>query len=238
MKASFLLILLLISCGKESVSQKDSPHPSELQAKEVDGVYQGILTPLNPVIDGTLSGAVNVARERDEFVIDVYYTNGRPGVFHPQNIHIGKRCPVEKDDLNKDGFIDVDEAFKVVGEIIIPIDDDISSQWMGLGTYPITDDFGSYYWAKATSYQKLLKDLHEEDINNNDDMIKISKHLPLSLEGNAVLILGAHADEDIPYTVSGRKHLSRHQALPVACAILKATNAVPGKIDRDDPFNI
>jgi len=234
------MAFFLLSCGKTiNGEKKQQTQQDEMQSpKEIDGVYRADLYPLNPVIDGNLSGAATVARERDELVVDVYVANGRPHVFHPQNIHRGKRCPTEKDDSNQDGFIDADEAFRVVGEIITPIDDDISTQWMGLGTYPITDEFGSYYWAKATSFKKLLQDLYENDINLDDDLMKLPQGNPLSLEGNVVLILGAHPDEEIPYTVSGRKHLSRHQSLPVACGVLKKIDSSPGKIDQDEPIQI
>lgn len=236
---ALLTTFLLASCGKNIPSPASLVEQDKFRVvEEVNGIFKAELHPLNSLIEAHLSGAVTVARERDEFIVDVYFTNGKPNVFHPQHIHVGKRCPTAKDDTNNDGFIDAEEAFRVVGNILIPIDDDLSSQWMGLGTYPMTDSYGSYYWSKATSFKKLLSDLYEEDINLDDDLIKLTKGTPLSVDGHAVLIMGAHSEDDLPYTISGRKHLTRHQSLPVACGILEKVLTPPGVIDRDDPISL
>ena len=235
---SIILLSLFFSCAKQITPPKGQSTFTEKLVKEMNGIYRAELMPVNPMIEGGLIASATVARERDEFIVDVYVTEATPDVFHPQNIHIGDRCPTHTDDLNNDGFIDIEEAFRVVGEVIIPIDEDISSQWMGLGTYPVTDSFGSYFWARATSFTKLLKDLYEEDINFDDDIIKLPHGEKLSLDGKVIMILGVNTAEVLPDTIQGRKRMTPNESLPIACGLFKEVKSGPGKIDQDDPITL
>ena len=68
-------------------------------------------------------------------------------------------------DLNLDGFIDIIEAQKVLGRILIPLDADISSQNSGRNFYPLADLSGSYHYERVTSFKRFFNDLKSEDKN-------------------------------------------------------------------------
>ena len=197
------------------------------------GTYQALLAPVNKKVSGHINGAVNLVRERNEFVADVRFSGGPASTLHTQNLHIGDRCPTETDDLNADGFIDAEEAAEVYKEILIPLDDDLSSQWMGLGIFPAADDFGHYTYSRATDFQKLVSDLRDEDINLADDYVKLSHNKSINVSGMVVVILGVPEKTQLPETVGARGRLTRHQSLPIACGVIRKLEKTPGVIDTD-----
>jgi hypothetical protein len=239
----FLFIsLLLTSCGGSSgggssASKKPLPvkreHNNTLEL-EMSGIYQAILNPINDIGAKYLNGSVTASRDGDEFVINVRFAGGHPKVLHSQHIYYGSRCPTWKDDLNNDGFIDANEAARVVKDIIIPIDDDINSHRMGGGIYPETNDWGYFQWSRTASFEKLLEDLREVDINPKDDIMKLKPNETLNLQNKVVLIRGVHESVSLPETVSGRGRELPHQALPVACGVFKKITRVPGVIQNDE----
>lgn len=200
---------------------------------ELSGIYQAILAPVNKTVSGHMNGSLTIVRERDDVVIDVRFSNGPAKSIHSQNIHVGSRCPNESDDINRDGYIDAEEVASVVNEVLIPLDDDISSQWMGLGTFPVSDDFGYYFWSRATPFEKMMADLRDEDINLKDEYVKIGSDKALTMIGKVVLIRGVPDTTPLPETVLGRGRLSPHAGLPVACAVIRRLNSTPGVIDTD-----
>lgn len=151
-----------------------------------------------------------------------------------QSIHIGSRCPSEQDDLNNDGFVDANEGAKVYDKVIIPLDDDIGSQHIGLGIYPVSDNFGYYLWSRTTSFVKLQDDLQDEDINLKDDYVKLLPDKNLTINGKVAVIRGVPESTILPDSVSGRGKLSPHQGLPVACGVLQRVGPPPGEVDLDE----
>lgn len=230
-----LCTTILVSCGGGGGgggggSKGKTAEPLET---ELGGTYQAILAPINKTISGHLNGSVTLVREKDDVVIDVRFSNGPTSSIHSQNIHVGDRCPTEADDLNSDGYIDAEETSRVVKEILIPLDDDITSQRMGLGTFPVSDEFGYYFWSRATPFEKLMNDLHEEDINPVDEYAKLSSNKSLTMIGKIVLIRGVSETTPLPETVLGKGRLTPHQGIPVACAVIKRLEKAPGVIDQD-----
>ena len=234
--ASLIIAIGLMSgCNKsesESVKSVPAPEPLPLEV-EFDGIHQAQFAPINKQFSGHLNGSLTILREKDDFIANVRFSGGPRSVLHTQNIHIGSRCPSMDDDTNNDGIIDGEEGAAVYKEIIIPLDDDLSTQWLGLGTFPVSDEFGFYQWSRATSYKKLLKDLFEEDINLRDDLIKLSSNKVFSLNQNVVVITGIPVSQELPETVMGKGRLTKHQALPIACGVIRKVTHVPGVIDTD-----
>lgn len=230
--------LLLVSCSKSgggsgSDQNKETRNTVEPLDTELRGTYMALLAPLNKTVSGHLNGALTLVKEEDELVIDVRLSNGPASVLHNQSIHVGDRCPTLDDDLNGDGFIDGEEAVNAYQEIIVPLDDDISSQRIGLGIFPVTDEYGYYFWSRSVSYEKFMADLREEDINPTDDYVKLSDNKHLTMIGKVVVIKGVPESTNLPETVSGRGRENKYQALPIACGVLKRLNAVPGTVDND-----
>lgn len=239
MKFPYILILLviLLGCSKsESGSSKAEFPKKESDSLEAEfyGTYHALLSPINKDVSGHLNGALSVVREKDEFTATVRLSGGPKSSLHAQNIHIGKRCPDMSDDLNGDGFIDADEGSLVYQEILIPLDDDLNSQRMGLGTFPLTDEYGYYMWSRTVEFAKLLQDLRDEDINELDDYVKFTHNKNLNLTSMVVVIKGVSDTTFLPETVVGRGRQTPHQALPVACGIIRKLTYVPGKIDTDE----
>lgn len=227
--------VLLASCGGgggggggSSTSKTAEPLETEL-----NGIYQAVLSPVNNKVSKILNGSLTLVRERDEVIIDVRLSNGPGSSMHVQNIHVGDRCPTEADDLNNDGYIDAEEMANVVKEVLIPLDDDISGQWIGLGTFPVSDQYGYYFWSRAAKYEKMMADLRDEDINLTDDYIKIGAEKNLTMIGKVVVIRGVPDTTPLPETVSGRGRTLPRQGLPIACGVIKRLGKVPGVIDQD-----
>ena len=228
-----LICLFLLSCSKDNSTTNFHRPTVEHLETEINGSYHALLAPINKTVSGHLNGALGVVKENKELFISVRFSNGPRSVLHNQNIHIGNRCPSEVDDLNADEYIDAEEGSKIYKEIIIPLDDDISSQRMGGGTYPISDEFGYYIWSRSASMEKVIEDLLQEDIHLTDDFAKIRKNQSLTLIGKVIVITGIPETSSLPATVRGRGRLTPHQALPVACGIIRRLTQTPGIIDTD-----
>lgn len=233
-----LLLTSIISCNgggggsnsKQVVEQKPIPNPLET---EMAGTYQALLKPVNPTLAKELNGSLTLVKDKNEFVADVRFSGGPAGILHVQNIHVGKRCPTADDDLNRDGYIDAVEGAEVYKEIIIPLDEDINSQRMGWGTFPVADDYGYYFYSQVANFEKLMADLKEEDINLQDDFVKLGANESLQLMGNVIIITGVSKDVPLPETVAPRGRLTNFQAIPIACGVISKLTSVPGKIDND-----
>lgn len=228
---------LLIACSKGGGGGSgpgNTGKTAEPLETEMFGTYQAYLAPINNKVSGHLNGTVALVRERDDLTIDVRLSGGPLSVIHTQSIHIGDRCPTEADDLNGDGYIDGDEGAKVYKEIIIPLDDDISSQRMGGGIYPVSDNYGYYLWGRTTPFEKIMEDLREEDINLTDDYVKLDSNKSLTMMGKVAVVLGVPETTVLPDTVMGRGRMNSHQALPVACGVIRRLGTAPGVVDIDE----
>lgn len=226
---------ILIGCskggggGSKIEGQKADPLETELY-----GTYQAYLSPINKTVSGHLNGTVAIVREKEDLTVEVRLSGGPLSVLHTQSIHIGDRCPTEADDLNGDGYIDGEEGALVYKEIIIPLDDDIGSQRMGLGSYPVSDEYGYYLWGRTTTFEKIMEDLREEDINLRDDYVKLDSNKSLTMFGKVAVILGVPQTTVLPETVLGRGRMTSHQALPVACGVIRRLGTIPGHVDIDE----
>ncbi len=232
----FFILMLLYSCSEGGGSSNNIVAPpiiDTLETVEEEGIFQALLKPVNKAIGQHLNGALTLVKENNEFIADVRLSAGPASVLHTQHLHIGSRCPDSKDDINGDGFIDGFEGAEVYKEVLIPLDDDLSSQRMGGGIYPASDEFGFYYYSKATNFQKMMDDLWEEDINLTDEYVKLRLNEKLTLKNKVVVILGIPASTLLPDTVSGYGRLTPHQALPIACGVVQKLTQVPGVIDSD-----
>lgn len=232
-----LLLALISSCnggggGSSTGNPQVHPQPNPLET-EMMGTYQALLIPINTSLSKKINGSLTLVREKNDFIADVRLSAGPASILHVQNIHIGKRCPTEADDLNMDGYIDAVEGAEVYKEIIVPLDEDLNSQRMGGGTFPLADEYGYYFYSQIANFEKLLADLRDEDINPQDDYVKLASEENFHLVGNVVIITGVPKDTALPETVMGRGRLTNFQALPVACGVIQKLTTVPGRIDND-----
>lgn len=227
-----ILILVTSSCKDNSISSRSSAK-GELNQSEIEvvGIYQALFKGLNNIVPD-LRGSLTVVREEDEFIADLRLSRGPRNTLITQSIHEGQRCPELSDDLNQDGFIDGEESFIAIKRIIIPLDDDLQSQRMGSGLYPVTDQNGNYFWSRLSSFSRMLEDLKEVDLNPHDDILKIDTSENLKLLNKVVILRGAPNNLPLPDTVMGHGKLNSHQSLPIACGILKKIKKIPGRTEN------
>jgi hypothetical protein len=225
---------LLFSCSESGGGGSTPPakHSENLEL-EMNGIYQAKLKSINSRFSDHLGGSLTLVRDKDDFIADVRLSGGPKTTLHSQSIHIGERCPDARDDLNLDGIIDGEEGAQIYKDMLIPLDDDLSSQWMGLGIYPVTDDYGFYFWSRNVSFEKMMKDLRDDDINPTDEIAKIGANKTFQASGKVVIIRGIPTTEILPDSVVGRGRQSPHEAMPVACGVITKINSAPGVIDRD-----
>lgn len=202
-------LALLISCGKKD----DDPYQLMRQDTTQEGVYTTSLHSVNKKISKNISGKVRISKYGDEFKVDVRLKNAPDGT-HRQYIHAGKGCPTDSMDINKDGFIDVEESKAVIGMGILPLDGDLSSRELGHNDFPQ----GSYVYSRSASYSRMLANIGTpvED---------------LPLDGRAIVIYGVPKNISLPVSVAAKDQLQVHESIPIACGILKLSY---GEVDMEE----
>lgn len=237
MKGLMLLapLLLLTACG----AGRENPPLLEplilpMDGSNIRGIYMAKLQTLNPGINGTIPGSVTLQRVDDEFKAYVRLFSGGPNTWHQQYITVG-RCPGAQDDLNQDGVIDGPEGRLAWGDTLIPLDNDIRSQRAGIHIYPLSDEAGSYYYERTTSFEKMFADLKEEDVNFEDHLAKLGEDEGLHFPGKIVVILGVSDQTLLPATVASFDNYPVHQTVPIACGVLDKLTQIPGEDDNGIP---
>lgn len=208
--------MTFLSCGK---APKDKEQDQSNEESISDGVYSAILIPLNAKVSNEVGGEVKISLYGDEFKVNINLLHAPAGT-HEQHLHLGINCPQLSDDLNVDGYVDLDEARPKIGYVIVPLDNDLSSQ-QGGGRFPT----GSYKYSQSTSYQLMLSDLQQPDDMINDFIAKLNGD-EFRLEKKVVMIYGR--GRNLPLTVSS-------PLVPLACGILSKISDVPE--DEDDTWD-
>lgn len=209
---TLILTVTFLSCGKAPKDKEQGPPEEESIS---DGIYSAILIPVNAKVSNEVGGEVKFSRYGDEFKVSVNLFHAPSGT-HEQHLHLGISCPQLSDDLNVDGYIDFDEARPKIDYIIVPLDNDLSSQ-QGGGRFPT----GSYKYSQSTSYQLMLSDLQRPDDMINDFFAKLNGD-ELRLEKRVVMIYSR--GRNLPATVSS-------PLVPLACGILTKISDVPEEDD-------
>ena len=215
----------MISCGGDSSSSSKSVQRQEQQLEEplTEGEYRAILRPMNTTINGFIPyGKAEINLSGDILSVETYLDDNA-SVAHMQNVHMGKRCPTLSDDKNGDGLIDINEAYAVVGKIIMPLDSDLSAQEAGKDVFPKGT---SFTYERSASLSSVLQDLHLKDENTADHVTKLAPRKELSLVGKVVLMHGTSQIGNVPETVATQGTMTRHQSIPIVCGIIS-------KVERD-----
>ena len=236
---SATVLFIVVACGKATKDDeiKKTAAPSGRRTAEVtipvdgsniEGHYQAKFITLNPQLNGTIPGSANFFRKDEKIYAYVRLFAGGVRAWHQQFVYTGNRCPEKKDDINQDGFIDIIEAEKVLGKILIPLDSDIGSQSSGRRFFPLGDLSGYYHYERITNFQRFFSDLKAEDNDLTDDMVKLPSGKGLDFVGKAVLIQGVIETIDFPATVASKGRFRPFQTLPVACGIFEKIVTAPG----------
>jgi hypothetical protein len=169
------LLMSFISCGDSSSNN------SSRQEETNEGVFKAVLNPENPSVSAA-SGNAEISLIGDDFNVNVTMLSSL-STTHAQHIHTGSRCPTAADDTNGDGFVDSVEASVVYGEVILPLDDDLTSN---SGSFPSGP---TYNYFQNASYSQILANLNLQTLNFEKLVINIhgvpeSTILPPTVQGS------------------------------------------------------
>ncbi|MBA2405886.1 MAG: hypothetical protein H0V66_14005 [Bdellovibrionales bacterium] len=233
-----LIILPLIgSCGKSSSGngqQREEEPEGSVDGSTIDGMYQAKFETLNPHINGTIPGSLTLFRKDDKLMTYVRLFAGQPRAWHMQGIYMGKRCPTMADDTNKDGTVDVVEAMNVVGKMIIPLDSNMNSQNAGKNFFPLADLSGYYHYERISSFKRLFADLRTEDLDADDNVVKLTADEKFTWERRVVMVHGVTEETVLPETVVGLGRRRAFQTLPITCGIINKVLVDPGTPDTGE----
>ncbi len=200
-------ITLLTACGGGAGGNGGSgSYAPTIQEQTSEGSYRAILRPMNNSLSGFLpTGAAEMTITGDSVQMKTYLDDDAK-VTHLQKIHVGSRCPNMSDDQNGDGLVDIEEAYGVVGKVLIPLDADINSANEGEKIYPLG---GGYTYTETASLSKLETDVKARTNEN------------LNLGGRVVLVHGAASSTKMPATVATRDGMLMQASVPIVCGIIE-----------------
>jgi hypothetical protein len=233
-----LTIFFALSCGNSSDNNKISNQGGINQnetikpdGSNIQGIYATVLVPLNKNIHMKAVGTAAVQRDGDTFSATVKMKSGQRSTNFKQAIYTGRRCPTIKDDLNKDAYVDIQEAMIAIGQVVIPLDSNIDSQQAGLNNYPNGDAVsGSYLYQITASFSRMFADLKNPDENPNDNMVKLGSDEGLTFPGRIVFLQGISQKVYLPATVASIDGQDVHQTVPVACGVLWKVESLPQEL--------
>lgn len=203
-----LSVTLLTACGGGGggESSRGGGNGPAIQEQTAEGSYRAILRPMNNSLMGFLpTGAAEFTIQGDSVQTKTYLDDDAR-VTHMQNVHVGSRCPTPADDRNGDGVVDIEEAYAVVGAVLVPLDADINSAVEGEKIYPLG---GAFTYVETASLSKLETD------------VKARTNQNLNLAGRVVLIHGLNGATKMPATVASRDGMLMQASVPVVCGIIK-----------------
>ena len=203
----------LASCGGGGGSNASSSRQE--QQLDDQGIYRAVLKPLNSSVAGNTTGTVEIRINGDDVVVESNVVGAPAGVKHLQNITTAASCPTV--DTNGDTFIDIAEA---QGQILIPLDSDLSEQLDGMDFGPIANGSGSYVYRRSTTLSLMLADLRAFDPDPLDPVVKISAEQDINLSGRVLIVHGVESNTNLPDSVATKGSLTKELALPIACGQL------------------
>jgi hypothetical protein len=214
--ALLISFVTLISCGKKDSLNKKFVSLESMPKKD-EGIFRANILPLNSSLTSVSSGEIKIIWDTQMFLSESKVVGSDPGVKHLQFIMSSSQCPSEKDDLNHDSVIDMNELLTVSGDILIPLDSDVSEQLNGIDFGPISNEIGDYIYRRSSSRIDLLNDLTLPDPDFYDHVGKISQNDNLEFNKRVVVILGVSSDKDIPQTVKSFWDLPVELSIPIGC---------------------
>lgn len=225
MKTNNIVLLLallgLAACGSDGGgggSQGSNDRGAQELIEATPGTYYSVLRPVNFQANGFIPyGAATFTLENDELKVNLSMDDDQP-VSHRQTLHIGTRCPTTSDDSNGDGFIDYNEAMRVVGKALMPLDGDLNSQLSGSEIYPSGP--GMTY-NRTASLSRINEDIWNEDEDPSDNIMKLSRGKGIGFESRVVLVHGTTSKNSFPASLASFNSEPSHLSMPVVCGVLK-----------------
>jgi hypothetical protein len=247
MKFEKITLLLMILCSSlfmsacGSDSDDDDGIQIQQEQQEDEGSYHGSFGSLNPKVAPGTHMESNITIAGDTIRVKVEGQDLPPTSTHNQFIYSGNSCPGPDADNNGDGLIDYQELTAHTGDILIPLDDDLSSQDNGV-QFPSSNGSGNYTYEESASLEDVVSDLREPDTDPDDDIGKIGPDERLNLGGRVLVIHGVDRGVELPASVVAREGLSTTESLPIACSVIERSNPPdedqdPSPAPREDSFS-
>lgn len=116
-----LLLSLVSSCGKSN-SNAGLPYEKEqiglpVNGSNPDSLYRVRFSTLNPGVSGNNPSSATIKRQEDKSTAHLRFPGSTPNYMSHAYIYEGNRCPNASDDLNADGYIDIQEGNRVWGNV-------------------------------------------------------------------------------------------------------------------------
>lgn len=182
-----------------------------------NGRYTASLKPINVTL-GRFTGWLKLSITDNQFWARVKVNGPQTTQMHAQYIHSGSVCPDMKDDLNRDGYLDFMEVYKIAGPILLPLDSNLNAQLKGLNEFPVMrKNSGLYYYSESCNSERLMADLKRTDIFPYDMITKLHPSEKIDLTKRIIIIYGVSADRNLPESVSSFDGYPREATMPVAC---------------------
>ncbi len=166
-----------------------------------------------------VTGTAELTMDDDDFTVEI---DGEDldATAHPQHIHGAPGgtvtaqavCPTMADDANSDGFVDVLEGLPRYGSILLPLDDDISTQAQNVPGFPTGT---SIDYSESTTMAALRAALVKDDDNGDDPIGTLGADGTIDLDNYVIVIHGT--TDTLPATVGTLPGLPAAATLPVAC---------------------
>jgi hypothetical protein len=209
-------LFTLCSCGMNGDNANSFTSRSLFSTER--GFYEAKLSPLNSHLAGDVGGSALLKLKDNLLSVEVKVNGASAQLMHGQKIHLADECPTLVADTNKDGIIDALEGMKSYGPAVIPLDQQLETQFEKETKFPVADFSGDYYYQQSVSILEMMKDLAKNDENPEDSTVKIKSRF--DLEGKQVVVYGIDPLVALPESVSTLDGESKHSTLPIACGTL------------------
>lgn len=190
------LVLIFQSCGKQKFPDYDNE--PERQEEQAPGYYTGSYAPLNSQYYGLIKAHSILWTKGQQFYVRVVVLKSSPSLIYQQYIHKGALCPTMKDDINSDGVLSAEEAARVSGPMLIPLDRNLRTQQSGLEWFPRTDRYGMYYYSRSGDISEMMRDLRKPDAAPDRGLAKLHKSENLNLEQRTIILYRSSSEAFIP----------------------------------------
>lgn len=176
------LSFLLVACGSDYMDDDDF---QQEQTQEQSGTFE---TPLNPMNGGTTEGQAVFIVGEDDFTANLTSQRVPATTTIRQYLLSGNTCPENAATLA--------DAQLVTGPILIPLDNDLSGQYVG-GQFPLSDTEGNTVYQAQSNLEDMITDLRNPD-PVDDNIRKLSPDELLNMEGRTVMMTFIDGTNEIP----------------------------------------
>jgi hypothetical protein len=209
MKHGHILLGIVVPLALAACDEKDD---------EI-AIYRATLTQINEQFSAaTPSGTAEIEIRDDDLITVRIGGIGLDDVTHPQTLRHGDECPDESHDVNEDGVVDIQEGRAAYGAILLPLDGDLTTQFIEAGSFPFGE---SYSYDVDADFEDFEDAIEGPDSNPNDFLVSLAPGESLSLGDRTIVIHGVELPVVNPL-IAGEDGLGTvAQTVPILCGRLE-----------------